>query len=121
MQASKLINQWAVRNGPTRRGDMSYTTDPLLITGVFENHITCRRRDSNSSLPGPEHILNKEWLDDMWQPVHQLQTWKLTHNGYILHQGTEQECSMIYNAICKLSLSHRESHIDSNLFRVDKI
>jgi len=67
MRAKELVGKMAIRTAPVQYGngnqDFSYTSDPIEIAKVTENHIVYNRE-----MFGEQHtsILNNRWLDDNW-------------------------------------------------------
>jgi hypothetical protein len=64
MKASEFVGKLAIRTAPTTFGDYSYTTEPLKILKVTENHVVVEHQCP--FLKGDVCILNSRWLDDNW-------------------------------------------------------
>jgi len=78
MKANELIGKLAIRTNPISCGknfmtgktnyDYSYTTTPIRILKVTDNHIlTNYKGTKEENIFGDDiHILDKRWLDDNW-------------------------------------------------------
>lgn len=78
----ELIGKLAIRNEPVKLGkdfygnetyDYSYTTTPIRILKVTENHIVYDRKGTNEEKIFKEtSILDKRWVDDNWISYNEL-------------------------------------------------
>lgn len=76
MKANKLIGRLAIRTKPVSYGrnnftgeenrDYSYTSEPIHILKVTDNHIVYDYNGTNNEIFEGKHILNNRWLDDNW-------------------------------------------------------
>jgi len=86
MKAIELVGKLAIRTNPVSYGrndftseevkDYSYTTEPLKILKVTDNHILYEYSEDGFiyKVVGNEtpHILDKRWLDDNWTDYEEL-------------------------------------------------
>ena len=73
MKASELVGKRAIRTKPVDLGngskDYSYTTSPIEIVKVTDNHIVHKYK-----MFGEEHvsILGERWMDNNWIDYNEL-------------------------------------------------
>lgn len=84
MEAKKLIGKLAIRTKPIILGrnnftgkecyDFSYTTSPIRILKVTENHILMTSKSIGDEKIFVEdiHILDRRWVDDNWEDYEEL-------------------------------------------------
>jgi hypothetical protein len=84
MKAIELVGKLAIRTKPSELGindysgerncDYSYTTTPIRIIKVTENHIIYNHKGTGEgSLFGKDkYILDSRWLDDNWTDYQEL-------------------------------------------------
>lgn len=64
MQAKELIGKIAIRTAPNKRGDWSYTDEPILIVNATDDHIYAKKNDFGDIR---ELIFNQRFTDDNWE------------------------------------------------------
>ncbi len=84
MKAKKLINKLAIRTKPILLGyqdfighenyDYSYTTTPIRILKVTDNHIIYNYKGTKEEeiFEKETYILDNRWLDDNWEDYEKL-------------------------------------------------
>lgn len=117
MKANELIGKKAIRTGPTCYGDYSYTTEPLLIVKVTENHILTKYPEENmfSKITKDDrpHILNKRWNDDNWTDYDELMN--------IAEPNTEEVISSAETDPVKIILSEMDDYCAGVCKQLDSI
>ena len=84
MKANKLINKLAIRTRPVKLGinsitgeilyDYSFTTSPIRILKVAENHIVYDLKNTSEEVIFGERtlVLDDRWIDDNWTDYEEL-------------------------------------------------